>query len=419
MSNTKFFNDAVAEAKEIRETALANAKLALEEAFTPQIQSMLEKKLQEEEDDLDEGKAKDDMDEAKAKDMDEAKDTTDESVTNENARTDAEEEGYKDGIKDTKADIKKAMKSIKQEGMDDDDAKNEDARTDAEEEGYLDGKRDSSVRGVTRKIEKDKFEETAEVEEGAIEEIDLDELLAELEAAETTSETAEPTVTEEDESEDERADVDKYEYEKGKEAGKADDEDEVGEITVDELRDIIRDVITDVMGGGEESEEIEMTSDEEEIEIDEEMKDKDMDEAKKADMDEEKMPSQAEMETMGETKAELNEAIEVIKTLKSELNEVNLLNAKLLYVNKLFRNKTLTEAQKVKVINAFDRAETVKEVKNIFETIKDSITTNAKKSIQENRGFASKAAGVAPQKQPIVEGDDFVARMQKLAGIIN
>jgi len=416
MSNTKFFNDAVAEAKEIRETALANAKLALEEAFTPQIQSMLEKKLSEEADDLDE--AKDDMDEAKAKDMDEAKENTDESVTNEDARTDAEEEGYEDGIEDAKADIKDALKSIKKEGMDDDDAKNEDARTDAEEEGYLDGKRDSSIGGVTRKIEKDKFEETAEVEEGAIEEIDLDELLAELEAAETTSETAEPTVTEEDESEDERADVDKYEYEKGKEAGKADDEDEVGEITVDELRDIIRDVITDVMGGGEESEEIEMTSDEEEIEIDEK-KDADMDEAKKADMDEEKMPSQAEMETMGETKAELNEAIEVIKTLKSELNEVNLLNAKLLYVNKLFRNKTLTEAQKVKVINAFDRAETVKEVKNIFETIKDSITNDAKKPIQENRGFASKAAGVAPQKQPIVEGDDFVARMQKLAGIIN
>jgi len=417
MSNTKFFNDAVAEAKEIRETALANAKLALEEAFTPQIQSMLEKKLSEEAEDLDE--LKDEMKEEKD-DMDETKESTDETVgkkrtyekvdpaleskvQTENARTDAEEEGYKDGMKDEKEDLKK----------------NENARTDAEEEGYLDGKRDSSVRGVTRKIEKNKFEETAEVEEGAIEEIDLDELLAELEAAETTSETAEPTVTEEDESEDERADVDKYEYEKGEDAGKADDEDEVGEITVDELRDIIRDVITDVMGGGGESEEIEMTSDSEEIEIDEEMKDKDMDEAKKADMDEEKMPSQAEMETMGETKAELNEAIEVIKTLKSELNEVNLLNAKLLYVNKLFRNKSLTESQKVKVINAFDRAETVKEVKNIFETIKEGITNEVKKPIQENRGFASKAAGVAPQKQPIVEGDDFVARMQKLAGIIN
>ncbi len=75
MSNTKFFNDAVAEAKEIRETALANAKLALEEAFTPQIQSMLEKKLQEESEDLDEAKAKEDMDEAK--------DNTDEKTVKE------------------------------------------------------------------------------------------------------------------------------------------------------------------------------------------------------------------------------------------------------------------------------------------------------------------------------------------------
>lgn len=448
MSNTKFFNDAVAEAKEIRETALANAKLALEEAFTPQIQSMLEKKLQEESEDLDETKAKDDMDEAKH--------DTDENTVKEDARTDAEEEGYEDGIKDAKADIEKSLKKIdknldedartdaEEEGYEDgiEDAEkdvkkalksidkhmdeeksedmDEDARTDAEEEGYLDGKRDSSVRSVTRKIKKEKFEE--DVDEGAIEEIDLDELLAELEAAETQNEAADTETTNE-ESEAERADVDKYEYEKGKEAGKADDEDEVGEITVDELRDIIRDVITDVMGGGEEDEEIEMTSDEEEIEISEkksddmdEAKDKDMDEAKsKDDMDEEKIPTQA----IGETKAELNEAIEVIKTLKTELNEVNLLNAKLLYVNKLFRNKTLTEAQKVKVINAFDRAESVKEVKNIFETIKDAITSEAKKSIQENRGFASKAAGVATKKQPIVEGNDFVSRMQKLAGIIN
>jgi hypothetical protein len=272
----------------------------------------------------------------------------------------------------------------------------------------LDGKRDSSIGSVTRKIEKEKYEE------GSIEEIDLDELLAELEAADqkvAEAQVQEDTVTNE-ESEAERADVDKYEYEKGKEAGKADDEDEVGEITVDELRDIIRDVITDVMGGDMEDEgeeEIEMTSDTEEIEISEKKKDE-MDEAKddKDDMKEDN------------SQAELNEAIDVIKTLKSELNEVNLLNAKLLYVNKLFRNKTLTEAQKVKVINAFDRAESVKEVKNIFETIKDAITTEAKKPIRENRGYASKAAGVAPKaKQPIVEGDNFVARMQKLAGIIN
>jgi prolyl oligopeptidase PreP (S9A serine peptidase family) len=131
---------------------------------------------------------------------------------------------------------------------------------------------------------------------------------------------------------------------------------------------------------------------------------------------------EAELELEGkkeveEAKAELNEAINVINTLKSELNEVNLLNAKLLYVNKLFRSKTLTEAQKVKVINAFDRAESVKEVKNIFETLKDSVTTGAKKAVNESRSFASKAAGVAPKTQ-IVESNDFVKRMQKIAGII-
>ena len=76
-----------------------------------------------------------------------------------------------------------------------------------------------------------------------------------------------------------------------------------------------------------------------------------------------------------------------------------------------------TEAQKVKVINAFDRAETVKETKNIFETLKESLNAPVKSAIKESLSFASKAAGVADRK-PIVENNDFVARMQKLAGII-
>ena len=107
-----------------------------------------------------------------------------------------------------------------------------------------------------------------------------------------------------------------------------------------------------------------------------------------------------------------------ISQLRSELNEVNLLNAKLLYVNKLFKSKNLTEAQKVKVINAFDRAESVKETKNIFETLQESLTaTQAKKNpIKESLSFASKSAGVADRK-PIVENNEFVARMQFLAGI--
>ena len=46
--NSKLLKEAIADAKAVRETALANAKIALEEAFTPKLQSMLSKKLQEE-----------------------------------------------------------------------------------------------------------------------------------------------------------------------------------------------------------------------------------------------------------------------------------------------------------------------------------------------------------------------------------
>ena len=40
--------EAIADAKAVRETALENAKIALEEAFTPRLQSMLSKKIQSE-----------------------------------------------------------------------------------------------------------------------------------------------------------------------------------------------------------------------------------------------------------------------------------------------------------------------------------------------------------------------------------
>ena len=44
----KLLKDAIADAKAVRETAMANAKIALEEAFAPKIQSMLSHKIKEE-----------------------------------------------------------------------------------------------------------------------------------------------------------------------------------------------------------------------------------------------------------------------------------------------------------------------------------------------------------------------------------
>ena len=119
-------------------------------------------------------------------------------------------------------------------------------------------------------------------------------------------------------------------------------------------------------------------------------------------------------------KTQLAEAYETVKTLKDELNEINLLNAKLLYTNKIFKSKNLSESQKVKVLESFDKATTVKEAKLVYETVDAGV--KAKRShVNENLGRASKSAGIAVKKtakQPIVESDEMVKRFQKLAGIL-
>ena len=116
---------------------------------------------------------------------------------------------------------------------------------------------------------------------------------------------------------------------------------------------------------------------------------------------------------------EAKEMEETINELKKELNEVNLLNAKLLYTNKIFKSKNLTESEKVKVLNTFDKAETVKEVKLVFETLNESFktTTVKKNTIKESLGSASKTIGTATPKQPIIEVNNAFARMQQLAGL--
>jgi len=118
-----------------------------------------------------------------------------------------------------------------------------------------------------------------------------------------------------------------------------------------------------------------------------------------------------------EEKDEMKEAIDTINALRNELNEVNLLNAKLLYVNKIFKAKNLNESQKLKVIASFDKATTPAQAKELFESIEKSNFGAKKTQIKESLGFASKAAGVAP-KATIVESNDVITRMQKLANII-
>lgn len=122
-----------------------------------------------------------------------------------------------------------------------------------------------------------------------------------------------------------------------------------------------------------------------------------------------------------ETSKELEEAYRVIRYMKSKLNEVNLLNAKLLFSNKLFRNYSLSDAQKMKVIENFDRAVSMREIKLVYstlcESLKNGVATKKKQSIKES--YASKPAGksTAPRKEILSEGFELAARWKKLANL--
>jgi hypothetical protein len=120
--------------------------------------------------------------------------------------------------------------------------------------------------------------------------------------------------------------------------------------------------------------------------------------------------------------SELGEAISVIKSLKGTINEVNLLNAKLLYVNKLFRSFNLTNEQKSKVVETLDRTKNVREVKLVFSTIAESFKfgngATKKVTAKLTESYASKPAQSTAPKQIIAEDNSAANRFKKLAGII-
>jgi hypothetical protein len=167
----------------------------------------------------------------------------------------------------------------------------------------------------------------------------------------------------------------------------------------------------------------EAPADDEEIDLDEILREMGYGEDE---AEEEKAEDAAEMKAeVASLQAELAEALAVIKSLRGTINEVNLLNAKLLYTNKLFRGYNLTNEQKVKVVENLDRTTSVREVKLVYATLSESMkftgterkVAAVKKNISE--GIASKAqASTAPKKEIIAESNELANRFKQLAGII-
>jgi hypothetical protein len=405
MTNTNLLKEAIADAKAVKETAIANAKLALEEAFTPHLKSMLSAKLQEMDDeDVNEEEVQemdavswkekngDSLDLAPRKvgqstvneeeDMDEELDLNEllaELELDENARTDAEEEGYLDGEKDEKEDMEDEMddEEIDLEDMSEDDLK-----------GFIESVIKDMV--ASGEIEPgDDFEEE-DIEVGDIEADDAED---NLDVDVEISEMSNPVMRHGEKGDDEaEKETEKMRFKEEEEL------DEYGSSTMREPSDAAAAGLENIISGLKKLI----------------AKGGPLAAKAKAALEDWGSAAGAAMRAEGES-TELDE----VEELKKELNEVNLLNAKLLYTNKIFRAKNLSESKKVTVLKAFDNAKDVKQAKTIFETLNAGLMD---KTVNETvkRGSASQATGLEPKavQQPIIESNDVYNRMRQLAGLI-
>jgi hypothetical protein len=363
MASSKLLKEAIADAKAVRETAIANAKIALEEAFTPRLQSILSKKLTAE------------MESEEEADINEDNDTSSEIGSG------ADNKMPTDKANSAQTDLSGIAKQSGEPGSEVEDYDKVKDLTESEDEFGAEEEipaEEPAMEGEDMAPEMDMEDE---------DELDLESIIRELEAQIAGEEGEEAHIEEPAMEGDEAPEMEVPAEEPAMESEEAPADDE--EIDLDE---ILRE-----MGYGDDEEKIEEEAEEDA----EEMK--------------------AEVASL---QAELKEAITVIKSLKGTINEVNLLNAKLLYANKLFRGYNLTNEQKVKVVENLDRTTSVREVKLVYATLSESMKFTgterkvaAKKTVTE--GFASKVqASTAPKKEIISESNELANRFKQLAGII-
>ena len=325
--------EAIADAKTVRETALKNAKDALQEAFAPHLKSMLSAKLAEDEmDDEMDGFGKED---------------------------DVEVEG------NYMMDDEPEMESEPEPEM----------------------------------------EPEAEVQDEELDELNLEDIIAELEAE----------INEEDDEKKEKPEMEEADDAYDEKAGASRDGLAETDDAYDEKAGPGRDGLAE--------------------------EDEDEDGKKKPEMDENDVPSNigsgdnkvnnkandtsgigkgGMMESLDKVTSELIEYKEAVAYLKDKLHEVNVLNAKLLFTNKLFKEYALDKDQKVKVVETMDRAQTTREIKLVYSTLSEAFTSAGKITRKRNiKESASTAIGsTKPRKKIITEEQQVANRFKKLAGIL-
>jgi hypothetical protein len=414
MANRNLLKEAIADAKSVKEAAIANAKAALEEAFTPYLKEKFSAKLAEME----------------AEDMDEAKEEMDENYSEEGME-EMSNPVMRRGLKgDDKERTEKMREESEVEEMDLDELL---AELDEEM-----GKEEEMEETLNEAEEEEMEMDSEEEEEGEEEdEIDLEDMTedelkdliedviedmvraGELEAGEKFEDDEEEDIDIDMEDEEEivaerayygknKGDKPRKSTAKEKDELLKEEEDMMDEGVIDQLKAVYND--PEFLGKL-------ITVDGKKMSL------KDFlamaGSAAAGGMRKsgaEKGPFNTEGVEMDEAKDEMDEMKKEIEELASTLSETKLLNAKLLYTNKIFRAKNLNETQKVKVLETFDKATSVRDAKLIYETL--TTVKETKTAVTESmRGMASKAAGMAPEKKPILEVNDQFARWQILAGI--
>jgi hypothetical protein len=381
--------EAIADAKAVRETALANAKIALEEAFTPKLQRMLSAKLAQEDG---EPEAAEDEDLEEQADTEEPMEDTSDLPAEESGDEAYEDDGVEDGMSEDEVDENDDM----EEPMEDTSPMGE--GEEAEEDEDFEEDEDLPAED----------ELPAEEDEEAYEddELDLEAIIRELEA---DAEEDEEPVEEQSDSSDIGEDDNVVEPAEGDDEEK-DETDDSSAAPGAENED---DEVVDDLDEGEEAEEDEEPLDLESIikELEDEMEDEEAEE------DEEPAEESAKAK-LAKVNADLAEHRKVVRYLSSKLHEVNLLNAKLLYTNKLFRAHSLKENQKLRVIETFDRAKNLREVKLVFTTMAESFGSTPGKKRRMTESAASRpTASTKPSRKVITEGQVLANRFKKLAGI--
>ena len=346
--------EAIADAKAVRETALENAKMALEEAFTPRLQNMLSQKIQNEIEDEDDEKKDEVMDDEE----------------------DIEERDDEDDMEE-----RSMMKAADEDPSDEDSEE-----MDESEIIEIDGVKYAPVVSEEEDDEEDMDEMKDEDDEDMDEDLDLEAVIKELESE----------LDEAEEVEESKEEVEEQSKSSGIGAG----DNKVSNASSGDEED---------PGKGK----LKEGEDKDDKEVDEDI---DLDEVLAALSEEE--DEDEKKDEVAELKSDLDEHRSVIETLREKLNEVNLLNAKLLFTNKLFRKHGLNNEQKMKVVEQFDRASNLREVKLVYSTLGESFGAR-KNEINEHKGSASKPiASTKSEKKVISEGSDLRDRFKKLANLI-